>query len=170
MLGAVQNIQSIGSIQITNRRNHLTIQVKRRRILVMVVISHGWMTFCAVKTQSLTHNRIAVPSVIAHAHQRSALQCLQRITPTHPVAIIEQSHTIHENSNIPSRSIRGGSSIFHWLQRYLKNRILRRCQARIPIQKRPRDIRRNPIGGNINPIRRILNLLNIRQNRIIHRG
>ena len=115
MLGAVQNIQSIGSIQITNRRNHLAIQVKRRRILVVVVIPIGRVTFCTVETQSLTHHRIAVPNVIAHAHQRSALQRLQRITPTYTIAIIEQSHTIHENSNIPARSIRGGSSIFHWL-------------------------------------------------------
>ena len=153
MLRTINHIQTVCRIQIADIRYHLFIQFKRRRILMMVIIAHRRMSFRTIKPSPLSNHRIPVPNIVAHPHQRTALQRLLRIAPTHAISVIKQSNPIDKNPNVTTGCVRGGTRIFHWLQGYFENRILILRQTGIAIQKRTRYVRWDSRSCHIHPIR-----------------
>jgi len=165
MLGTVNGIQAFCIVQITDGGNHIQIQLKRGRVLVVVVIAHGRVRFGAIEAGAFCRNGIPVPAGCrAHTAGTSwvAGTATKRVggwVPTHTIPVIEQRHTIDKNTNIAAIGGGGCAHVFLRVQRHFEYRVLVGSVGGVSILERPGWVGRHARSLHIHEIVGILHLL-----------
>ncbi|CAI8244150.1 MAG: Uncharacterised protein [Flavobacteriia bacterium] len=174
MLRAVNGVESVGIVQVADGGNDIQVEFEGRWILMVMVVSHGWMALAAIKACHLCGYGVPVPihrcprSTRTGRIARASAECIGTRIPRNPIAIIEQGHPIDEDANIATRCRTGCSCFWNRIQRNLINGRLILGLGGIAIEKGAGRIRWDTRTSDVGIVVGISHLLAVDQKTIVN--